>query len=247
MTLDASASPRLDKEKLLAARQRFLDHGISIQKWSKARRYDPSIVYRILRGKSVCRWGMYRQIAVELGLVEDELYKPRLLPFENCLDSVPKLTKPKRKKAPRPSRAKTISKEALAAARGRFDEQGIDVGAWAVARRYSPELVEQVLCSSEVSRRGDARRIAVELGLIPSGKIKPRLLPFENCVAPVPPEKRIYKKHPKPSPESVRRGSNSSDRLPSREPQLPSVKRLSQSFRERNPAFEVDLPESPRP
>jgi gp16 family phage-associated protein len=49
-------------------RQRFVDEGLSINAWAKARGYKPRTVYAVLQGQLECRHGISHQIAVDLGL-----------------------------------------------------------------------------------------------------------------------------------------------------------------------------------
>lgn len=61
----------------------------------------------------------------------------------------------------------------VAEVREELEENGISISEWARATGYSPALVSQVLSGRLKCRRGQAHRIAVELGLKPgrTGKL----------------------------------------------------------------------------
>lgn len=58
----------LTPEALQAARGRFFEQGISITEWARDHKFDVSLVYSVLSGRSRATRGESHRIAVALGL-----------------------------------------------------------------------------------------------------------------------------------------------------------------------------------
>lgn len=56
-----------------------------------------------------------------------------------------------------------------------FSDRGITISEWALARRFNPALVYQVLAGTRKAVRGTSFKIAVELGMkaIPADQVEP--------------------------------------------------------------------------
>jgi gp16 family phage-associated protein len=57
-----------DEKSLIAARSAFVEHGESVAEWSRARGFDPNLVYHVLNGRCQGRRGVSHRIALALGL-----------------------------------------------------------------------------------------------------------------------------------------------------------------------------------
>jgi gp16 family phage-associated protein len=80
------------EDSLSAARQRFIDHGISVASWAREMGFSEALVYSVLRGKSRYTRGESFKIAVALGLRkppsgELSFAPPPVVPREDALTS----------------------------------------------------------------------------------------------------------------------------------------------------------------
>ena len=90
-----SAPPEPDaqtEESLSAARQRFIDHGVSVASWAREKGFSVPLVYSVLGGKSQCSRGESFKIAVALELrkppsSEFPFAPPQKIPREDALAS----------------------------------------------------------------------------------------------------------------------------------------------------------------
>jgi gp16 family phage-associated protein len=70
-------------EKLHRVKARFEAEGMSIAEWSRARGFDPKLVYRVLNGDVKGTRGQAHKIACELGLKRE----PKKLQFRPTADA----------------------------------------------------------------------------------------------------------------------------------------------------------------